>query len=144
MDKIIIDGIAGYNGEYEFDAGYFTNEELHTIKRVAGVRAGELQDALAAMDSDLVVAFAAVALKRNGKAVHEQLLWAANFGAIRLEFDAEVPEEDAELPPPQGPGDSESEDENRPSSGPTSNGDSDPPENGQSRTGLHPSELSAA
>lgn len=138
MDRIIIKDIAGYNGEYDFDASYFTNKELHIIKKIANVRAGEIQEAFQARDSDLIVAFAAIALERNGKAWHEQVLWNAKFGSIEIEFaDAE---EDAD-PPTSGP--EESSSENKLSSGPSSDDDSVSQENGLSRTGLQESELSA-
>ena len=145
MDTITITGIAGYDGDYPFDGSYFTNKELHTIKRLAGVRAGEIQAALAAGDNDLVVAFAAIALERNGKAVQEQVLWDAHVGSITIAFAAPEPEEDdPELPPAQRRDDAANESVNRTPSGATSDAGSESRENGQSRTGLQPSELSAA
>ena len=94
MDQIVITGIAGYNGEYDLDASYFTNKELHTIKKLAGVRAGEIQAAFAAGDNDLIVALAAIALERNGKAVHEQVLWDAKVGCIMLVGESVEEEEE--------------------------------------------------
>jgi hypothetical protein len=84
MDKIIISGIPPYDGEYPFEGG-FNYGELRTIKRIAGVRAGELYDALEGGDSDVVVAAAIIALERAGKTVDEQDFWKADSGAIRLE-----------------------------------------------------------
>lgn len=139
MDKIVITGIAGYDGEYPFDASYFTNGELHTIKRMAGVRAGEIQASFEAGDNDLVVAIAAIALERNGKVLHEQALWNAKAGCIEV-----VPAEDDARPPESQPANDESAGERKPSSGQPLSDGSVPPENGQSRTGLRPSELSAA
>lgn len=141
MAKIIITGIAGYNGEYDIDLAYLTNKDLHTIKRIAGVRAGEIQAALNAEDNDLAVAFTVIALERNGKAVHEDVLWNAQLGCINLQGDPVAEEEDA-LPPPNGPEDDGSESVRKPSSGPDLSEGSGHLENGQSRTGLRPSELS--
>jgi hypothetical protein len=139
MHKIVITGIGRlYDGSYDFDGSYFTNKELHTIKRMAGIRAGEMDAAFAAGDNDLVVAIAAIALERNGKDFHEDALWNAKVGCIEAIMDAE---EDAD---PPTPGPEESLSDEKPSSGPPSPDDSDLPENGQSRTGLQPSELSAA
>ena len=100
MDKIVISGIVGLDGEYPIDAGYFTNRELHTIKRLSGVRVGELDDALEAGDSDLIVAIAAIALQRNGARFLEDMLWDAQIGAIQF---VASPVEVEESPPAQGP-----------------------------------------
>jgi hypothetical protein len=143
VDKIVISGIKGYDGEYEFDASYFTNRELHRIKQMSGVRAGEILAAFAAGDNDLVVAVAAIALERNGKAVHEAALWDAKVGSIEVQLGAADEEEDA-LPPAPAPEDSGSESAKPASSGLTSNDGSETPANGQSRTGIQASELSAA
>lgn len=139
MAKLRITGIAGYDGEYEFDPINYTNKELHTVKRIAGVRAGEIEAAFAAGDNDLIVAFAVLALERSGKAIHEEVLWNAKVGSI--EFDVSDVEADAD---PPALGSDESANENKQSSGPPSNDDSDPHQNGLSRTGIQPSELSAA
>lgn len=103
MDKILIKGIDAYDGEWDFDSSYFTNRELHTIKRVAGVRAGELSDALAAGDTDMIVALAVVALQRHGKHVDEDLLWDGHAGSILYEGEPEDEEEGDALPPVTGP-----------------------------------------
>lgn len=142
MAKIIITGIAGYNGEYDIDLSYLTNKDLHTIKRIAGIRAGEIQDALEAEDNDLAVAFTIIALERNGKAVHEEVLWNAQLGCIELQGDPVV--EDDDVPPAPGPDDDESSSEKTRSSGPDSSSSADNLGNGLSRTGLSASELSPA
>jgi hypothetical protein len=74
----------------------FTNRDLHTIKQVAGVRAGDLNDALEHKDLDLVVALAVNALRRAGKPIDMDVLWDSEAGKITLEAD----EADA-VPPPQ-------------------------------------------
>ena len=138
---ITVTGIPGYDGEYPLDLSYFTNKDLHTIKRIAGVRAGEIQAAVDADDNDLAVAFTVIALERNGKAVHEQVLWDAKVGCIAI--DHKTAEAEADAVPP-APGSDGSVSEKNASSGPPSSDGSDPQENGQSRTGLQASELSAA
>lgn len=97
MDKIVISNVPPYDGEYEVDVSYFTNRELHEIKRLTGVRAGELQDAFDAGDSDLIVAIAAIALKRAGKQVVDDLLWDAEAGSVMFvagEDDAGPPDDE--------------------------------------------------
>lgn len=139
MESIVIKGIAGYDGEYPFDASYFTNKELHTIKTHSGVRAGEIQQAFAAGDNDLIVAFAAIALERNGKVVHADVLWNAKVGAIELVLG----EDEVDADPPTL-GLDESSSERKPLSGETSDADSESPENDRSPTGQRPSVRSVA
>ncbi len=102
MDRIIISGVDAYDGPYDFDPS-FTNRELHTIKRLTGVRAGELGDALEAGDSDLLVALAAIAIVRAGKQLDENLLWDAEGGSIT--YEGGIEEEDDADPPPSLIGD---------------------------------------
>lgn len=142
MSSIKITGIGrAYDGEYPFDGTYFTNKELHTIKRMSGVRAGEITAALEAGDNDLVVALTMIALERNGKVIHEDVLWNAKVGCIEAMLgEEEEAEDDAD---PLTLGLDESEHGKKPSSGLSSESGSESLENGQSRTGLQPSELSA-
>lgn len=105
MHKVTIDGIDAYDGEYELDIEQLTNGDLHTIKQLTGLRGGEIDDAIDAMDNDVVVGLAAVAIKRSGKPLVPQLLWDAKVGAIQIK-DPEPAEavatEEATLPPPEG------------------------------------------
>lgn len=97
MAKLKIDGLPGLDGEYEFDDSRFTMRDFHTIKRLSGIRAGELMDAYLAGDTDLRLALAVIALERNGRVGLEDQLWNAELGAIRLELgdgDDEVPPAD--------------------------------------------------
>jgi hypothetical protein len=143
MDKIVITGIGrAYDGEYDFDPSYFTNKELHTIKRMTGVRAGEIQAAFGAGDNDMIVAFAAIALERAGKSVYEETLWNAKVGCIELVSGTPQQEEGDDADPPT-PALEEKLTGEKPSSGLASSDDSARQENGQSRTGIQPSELSA-
>lgn len=98
MDKIVITGIPPYDGEYPFEANY-TMRELHTIKRLADVRAGELMDALEAGDSDIVVAAAVIALQRAGKTPDEEAIWDADMGAIQLVAGEETTDPTMPNPP---------------------------------------------
>jgi hypothetical protein len=97
LSTIVLTGIPGFDGSYEIDFGRFTNRELHMIKQLAGVRLGELSDAFAAGDNDVLLAIAKIAVKRAGKDIPDDLLWEAEMGSIT--FDVSDLEEDDELPP---------------------------------------------
>lgn len=84
MPKLVIEGIQPYDGTYDLDTSYFTNRELHTIKRLAGVRAGEVSEALDANDTDVVVAIAIIGLTRAGQSPVEDMIWDAKAGSIKL------------------------------------------------------------
>lgn len=96
MDVLTVTGLGNLDGTYEFDVvemltigapGQLTNREAHRIKVMSGVRAGELEDALNAGDSDVTVSLAAIVLTRNRKRVDEELLWDAPLGSgLRFEF----------------------------------------------------------
>jgi hypothetical protein len=89
MDKFVVEGIAGFDGDYPCDIGSFTMRELQIIKRLAGVRAGELEEAFAAGDSDLILAIAVIAVRRNGKdwEQFEALAWETDIGALTFVGD---------------------------------------------------------
>ena len=124
MAKLKIDGLGSLDGEYEFDDSRFTMRDFHTIKRIAGVRAGELADAYLAGDTDLRLALALIALERNGRPGVEDQLWEADLGAIRLELG----DGDDTSPPSEAAG-------SKTSSGGSSTPDSAPPESPPSPTG---------
>lgn len=127
MPKLIIEGIAPYDGEYELDSSYFTFRERHTIKRISGARGAEIVDALEAGDSDVVMALAVIAISRTGTQPDENMLWDGR-GTVRLEMEDEpVPPDKAGTPDPG---------EQSESSGDASKQSSDPTENDQSPTGL--------
>jgi hypothetical protein len=73
-------------GEKSYDiTPPFTNGELHLIKKVAGVRAGEFEEALESGDNDMLVALACVAARRNGTARPTlEELWEMEAGSIEL------------------------------------------------------------
>lgn len=110
-DKLIVKGLGAIDGEYEFDlyellgigtSTSLTNRELHRIKEMTGVRAGELIESLAAGDNDVVVGLAAVILTRNRRAFTDDLLWDAPaesslaFQLADREADPQTPTEEAE------------------------------------------------
>jgi hypothetical protein len=138
-DKIVIEGVPPYDGEYDFDADYMTMRELHIIKQLTGLRVGEFQEALAQADTDVILGLAVIALRRNGKEVNEDALWDAEAGAIT--YVAE--EVEAASPPEQQPEAGDEPSDSRPSSGVASSTPSANPENGQSPTGQPDSAISA-
>ena len=98
--KLILKGLDAYNGEYETPAaGSWTAREFNYIKQVSGVRAGELNAALAAGDMAAIVAVAAVTLQRHGVPdVNLEVLWEMteeNFEAVQDEGDEGRPPESA-------------------------------------------------
>lgn len=130
-----IEGIPGLNGDYPLEVSRFNNRELHTIKRIAGVRPAELEEAFDADDNDLVVAFAIIALTRAGMKVNEEAIWQAEVGKITLVATADEEEED-ESPPAQAPSTETSGGASRnESSGESLSNGSDPLESRRSPTG---------
>lgn len=135
--KIRIEGSVSLDGEYEADLGYFTNRELHEIKKATGLRAGEFEEAMNSGDNDLLVVMAALMLERAGQKDVLEQLWDLPAGKISFDVsDEEIPEEDDALPPASGP-----DDEPEPSAEPASSGESssnggDPPESDPNLTGF--------
>lgn len=84
MDKFVVTGIPAFNGEYPLNDNAFTMRELEIIKRMSGVRSGELAEAFAARDAALILAVAVIAVKRSGKnwQAFEQLAWDSPLGDI--------------------------------------------------------------
>lgn len=125
-DKIVIKGVPPYDGEYPIDFETLTMGELHTLKRVAGVRVGEIGDALAAGDSDVVVAFALIAMQRAGKEVDEQAIWKATIDSISVEIadrgDAVPPAGAASEPPTSSGSSSEPPSDENPENDPSFTG----------------------
>ncbi len=127
MDKLTVDGIPAYNGTYDIDLSYFTNAELHLIKKETGLRAGELSEAFAAGDNDLMVAIAAIAIwRKNRDQPNMAPLWDAESGKFTFEMaEAEDEPEDDSLPPQTGPGEPATIADANESDGLTSSDDSD-------------------
>jgi hypothetical protein len=127
-DRIVIEGIPRFSGEYPVDLADrpFTMREFHLIKKISGARAGELMDAMAAGDTDVIVALAVIALIRNQKIGKEQALpvsealLESDVGSIQYVGD----EEEGEAVPP--PSETDVPASSGPSS-PTSNGSGNDP-----------------
>jgi hypothetical protein len=103
VPKLIIEKLPPYDGSYPIDVTGFTGRQLHLIKSISGVRAGEILDALQAGDYDLVVAFTVIVLQRAGKSVNPDDILDAEVGAITVKMDdAEVVERPPTSPPTSG------------------------------------------
>lgn len=132
MPHISIEGIPPYSGDYPIDFD-FSNRELHTIKQISGVRAGEIVEAGLKGDNDLVIALTMIALRRTGQVVNEDLIWDAKAGKITFVAD----EADAVPPPQQSSDDSEKPSEPTGSSGTSGrNGGDSHPESDPSSIGI--------
>lgn len=119
--QIRITGSGSVDGVYPLDMT-FTHRDFRTIKQVANVRANEVQDALEQGDMDVIVAMAAIALRRAGMKFDVEALWDTEAGNIEL-FD----DDPEEIPPTERPSDPSSSDsdertgsEKTPSTGSTS------------------------
>lgn len=130
MDKFVVKGIPGFDGDYPIDIGSFTMRELQIIKRMSGVRAGELEEAFGAGDSSLILAVCVIAVRRNGKAweAFEQIAWESDTAAIEFVVAEEEDEATADAVPltqPKPPGSSDGSGETQQLSGPVSSSDGD-------------------
>jgi hypothetical protein len=94
-DKFVVTGIPAFDGEYPINVQSFTMRELQIIKRMSGVRAGELPDAFNAGDSDVILAICVIAVRRNGRdwESFEKIAWDVDFDAITFIADEE-PDDD--------------------------------------------------
>lgn len=150
-DKLIVTGVHDeIDGEYDCDIlgmltiGHpesMTNRELHRIKKMTGILAGDLMDAINNSDMDASVAIAAVILERKGKVFQDDWLWDAPMGA-GLTFEIRKLKED-DLPPQEDAPESTPIDASETSGGVPSVPSSESPENDQSGTGSQPTATSA-
>lgn len=129
-DKIKVQNLPPYDGEYELGGG-LTNREFHTIKRISGLRVGEIDEAFQAGDNDLIIAFTVIALQRAGMHVNEDILWDAETGKITYVFDGA----DAGPPDENQPASDSTNGGNQSSSGTDSGNDSGNPPNDPNPTG---------
>ena len=113
MTAVVISGCAPWDGRYEFDDFGFTNRELYEIRKISGLRAGELIEGLEANDTSAYVGVAAVVLARHGKirldGADVEDLWNAKVGAITIELGDQSADDDADpplRPPAERPDDS--------------------------------------
>lgn len=110
MLKITIEGTVQFDGTFDLDldARPLNHWDTHVIKNIADVRGGQLSDALAEGDTDLIVALAVIALERAGKITKKEIMEArdviyeAPLGKIALIDDATEEAADA-VPPPSEP-----------------------------------------
>ena len=65
----------------------FTYREMGRIKTLTGIRAGEIEDALLAGDTDVIVAIAQIAAERAGDSAPIEAMENLDFGAIRVEAE---------------------------------------------------------
>ncbi len=82
--RVVIDG-----NEYPIPQS-FTFKEMSLIKRLSGVRAGELQQAMDAGDTDLMAAIAIIAMRRSGAEVDEAKFFDADIGSVTVTGPEEV------------------------------------------------------
>ena len=83
MANIVVDG-----EKYEM-LDNFTYREMNRIKRLTGLRAGELFPALEAGDTDVAVAFAITAMDREGRLESEDEIMDLELDKITLDFGEE-------------------------------------------------------
>jgi hypothetical protein len=84
MAKIVVDG-----KKYDMPDN-FTYREMNRIKRISGLRAGELFPALEAGDTDVAMAFAITAVARAGELEDEEQFMDLELDKIELDFTDEV------------------------------------------------------
>lgn len=96
VDKIVVKGYRGLDGEYPFNLGdllalgnpeSLTVREQHRIRELSGVRGAEIPDAVLSLDAAAVAALVEVVLRRHDKNVKEELLWDARIVAATGEPD---------------------------------------------------------
>ena len=78
----------------------FTFREMHVIKRMTGLRAGEIYPALMAGDTDVAAAFALTALRRQHPRASEDEILDLPLDEVVIDFGEE--EESDERPPAGG------------------------------------------
>ena len=91
MAQVKIDGLDPYNGTYPLDLS-FNFRDFREIKRITGIRAAEVMEALEAGDLDIVVALASIALRKAGVQHDPEVLFDAQIGSIEIDFGEEEAE----------------------------------------------------
>jgi hypothetical protein len=135
MNKLVVT-IPGLEGTYEFeDISTFSNRELHRIKKLTGLRAGEIQEALEAGDNDVLVAMGAVVLARAGKQFDDDMLWDAPAGSMTFDFSEQEDPTQGSAPTSE-PSESVSDEPEQSATGNGGPTPSESPENDRSLTGL--------
>lgn len=101
-DKLKIQGVEGFEGEYEFDVQELDMDDLELIEVEAGVRANEFDDALRAGSVRLLRVIATIAIRRAGHPHWRDFRQA--FGKVKLaggppiSYIGEKADEDADPP----------------------------------------------
>lgn len=73
--NVVIEGIAPYNGEYEFDTEkVMTTREWRWLKQIGGYSPRTLDEAIADYEPDVVISLAVIAMCRAGKITREEVL----------------------------------------------------------------------
>ena len=130
MPKVTIKGMPGLDGEHPLEMPLLARD-YRTIKKVAGVRANEIIEAIQAGDIEVVVAFADIALTRANIPHHIEQLWAHVPGEqIVLDF-SDLDEAADALPPPSGAEQPASETKSSPVNGPSGAGSNGATESSQ-------------
>lgn len=62
----------------------YTYREMSRIKTITGLRAGEIQQALEAGDSEVIIAIAVIAAERSGDTIDINKIEDLEFGAISV------------------------------------------------------------
>lgn len=81
-DKIKIQGVEGFDGEYDFDTEELDMDDLELIETEAGVRANEFDDAVQAGSIRLLRVIATIAVRRAGNPHWREFRTA--FGKVKL------------------------------------------------------------
>lgn len=83
MSEIVISWPEGER-RYQLPSSY-TYREMGRIKTITGLRAGEIEQALIAGDSEVIIAIAVIAAERSGDKVDIDKIGDLEFGAITVE-----------------------------------------------------------
>lgn len=105
--RVTIKGLPGLDGEYDTVLAEqpLTNREMRMIRKISGVRGGEVIEAIRSSDNDFFIALAVITLARFGKppeAVEEMLL-DAPIGTSQVDMSYGEPEAESDARPPESP-----------------------------------------
>ena len=133
MTKLVISGIAPWDGSYDLDPDRpFNTREWRWIKQISGYMPLTISEGFAGGDPDLFVALAVIAMNREGRIGRDQGLDVAEqlseapFDGATITLDAGAEADDVPLAPTNAPGESSrsGSTENNKDSGLTSTSDS--------------------
>jgi hypothetical protein len=106
IDIFTVKDVLALDGEYELDWEKVNGHDLHLIKKLSGVRANELSDAIDAGDWDVHVACALIAMRKAGHAHADDpgavdALMAAPMRCIQIRPKANGDQPDPPEPQPE-------------------------------------------